>query len=214
MTEIGVAGARSPDPSFFTVTYVEAVPPSAAQAASLLTVYREARRIDDGLVSFEVMRRLDRPSQFTVLCAWTNGEAFDTHAAGSQATRLNRDLEPILAAPNDTRQHTGLAVGGASVVGRAGITAVTHVDVVPAHKDGGMAALARLAEEGRKHPGNLRFDVWQQANRPNHFTVVETWSSRRAFDSHAVAAETRGFRTQLALMTGALYDERLYRPLA
>ena len=209
MKEVGVAVARPP--SFFTVTYVEVVPPLAAQAESVLTAYREASRFDAGLASFDLMHRLDRPNQFTLLCGWSNQEAFDTHAIGSHATRLNRNLQAILAAPNDTRQHTGLAVGGARTSGRGGITAVTHVDVIPAHKDGGMAALAQLAEDSRKHRGNLRFEVWQQTNRPNHFTLVETWSSREAFDSHAMAAETRDFRMQLALMTGALYDERLYR---
>ena len=177
----------------------------------MLATYRDASRNDDGLASFELMRRLDRPNQFTVLCGWSSQEAFDAHATGSEATKVNRDPEKILAAPNDTCLQTALATSGARTGGGAAITAVTHVDVVPAHKDGGMAALTGLAEESRKHPGNLRFGVWQQTNRPNHFTVVETWSSRKAFDSHAMAAETRDFRMQLAVMTGALYDERLYR---
>jgi quinol monooxygenase YgiN len=90
---------------------------------------------------------------------------------------------------------------------------VTHVDVVPQHKDDAVVALEQLAEESQRHGGNVRFDVWQQTNRPNHFTVVETWSSRRTFDAHSMAGETRDFRSKLAGMTGALYDERLYRKL-
>jgi quinol monooxygenase YgiN len=52
--------------------------------------------------------------------------------------------------------------------------------------------------------------VVQQTNRPNHFTVVEVWRDRAAFDAHGMAAHTRRFREQLAPMSGALYDERLY----
>ncbi len=87
---------------------------------------------------------------------------------------------------------------------------LTHVDVIPPRKDDGVALLARLAEESRRDPGCARFDVVQQANRPNHLTVVEAWKDRAAFDAHAAAAHTRHFRAQLAPMSGALYDERLY----
>ena len=95
----------------------------------------------------------------------------------------------------------------------ATVTAVTHVDVIPPQKDNGVAAVKQLAEDSRKQNGNVRFDVYQQTNRPNHFTVVETWSSRAAYDAHFVTAQTKDFRTKLATMTGALYDERLYRTL-
>ncbi len=67
--------------------------------------------------------------------------------------------------------------------------------------------------QSRKHAGNLQFDVWQQVGRPNHFTVVESWNTRGAFDLHQMQKETREFRGKLAPMLGALYDERLYKPL-
>ena len=76
-----------------------------------------------------------------------------------------------------------------------------------------VAAVKQLAEDSRKHANNLSFDVWQQTNRPNHFTVVESWGNRGSFDLHEMQKETREFRTKLATMTGALYDERLYKML-
>ena len=57
------------------------------------------------------------------------------------------------------------------------------------------------------------FDVWQQTNRPNHFTVVETWLNRPAYDAHFAHQQTKDFRGKLVTMTGALYDERLYRTI-
>jgi quinol monooxygenase YgiN len=59
----------------------------------------------------------------------------------------------------------------------------------------------------------LGFDVWQQTNRLNHFTVVETWSTMRSFTAHGSTAQTRDFRARIAPMMGALYDERWYRAL-
>jgi quinol monooxygenase YgiN len=60
----------------------------------------------------------------------------------------------------------------------------------------------------------MRFDVLQQKARPNHFTLVAVWESADAFAGHEASAETRRFREALGPMLGALYDERLYRPIS
>jgi quinol monooxygenase YgiN len=78
------------------------------------------------------------------------------------------------------------------------------------HKDDCIALLRSMSGDTLKEPGNLRYDVFAQKNRPNHFTVVEGWADRKALADHAAAAHTRTFRQQLLPMQGALYDERLY----
>ena len=93
------------------------------------------------------------------------------------------------------------------------VITVTHVDVVPPQKDMTSALLKQLAEYSRRDDGNLRFEVVQQVNRPNHFTVIEIWRDAKALEAHSMAAPTREFRDKLAPMTGALYDERMYRGL-
>ena len=90
---------------------------------------------------------------------------------------------------------------------------MTHVDVPPPRKDECVAALKALVGASRKEAGVARFEVFQQGNRPNHFSVVEIWKGQRAYDAHITAAHTRKFRDQLTPMTGALYDERLYKAL-
>ena len=212
MTVAGGPAAYAQEATFFTVTYIETGPVLAKVGAAALKAYREAGRTDSGVVSLEVLQRIDRPNQFVVLGAWTNQMAYDAHAAGENPKRLNEKLGTTLAAPNDTRQHNGLAVAPAKSA-KDPIYAVTHVDVIPPQKDNGVAAVKQLAEDSRKHAGNHSFDVWQQTNRPNHFTVVESWANRGAFDLHEMQKETREFRTKLGTMTGALYDERLYKPL-
>jgi len=66
--------ALADDATFYTATYVEVVPPSTAQGAALLRRYREAGSGDDGNLRVEVLQRIDRPDQFTVLAAWKDQE--------------------------------------------------------------------------------------------------------------------------------------------
>jgi quinol monooxygenase YgiN len=194
---------------FYTVTYVEVGPAVSGQAVAALKAYRDAGRKDAGNEAFELLQGINRPNQFTVLGVWKDNKAFETHVAAAHTKQMNEKLTPLLAAPNDTRQHNSLAVAPGKPGGT--VYAVTHVDVIPPQRDNGVAAVKQLAEDSRKHDGNARFDVWQQTNRPNHFTVVEAWNNRTSFDKHIVAPQTKAFRDKLVTMTGALYDERLYR---
>jgi quinol monooxygenase YgiN len=215
MSALGMnPAAHAADATFYTATYVEVVPPSAVEGAALLRQYRQASRQDADNLRFEVLQRLDRPNQFTILAAWTDQKAFEAHAAAAPTREFRDKLRPLLASPNDERLHNALSVGPAPAAGAAGtVYAVTHVDVIPPRKDDAVTLLKQLVEDSRKDPGNVRFDVVQQTNRPNHFTVVEAWKDRQTFDAHGMAAHTRLFRDQLTPMSGALYDERLYVPL-
>jgi quinol monooxygenase YgiN len=206
---IGAAPADAP--TVYTATYVEVVPPSTARGTALLRQYREASRQERGNLRIEVLQRIDRPNQFTVLAAWKDPEALEAHVAAAAAQDLRAKLAPLLASPSDERLHHGLAVGAAPAASASGpVYAVTHVDVIPPRKEDGVALLRQLAADSGKDAGNVRFDVLQQTSRPNHFTVVEAWNDRNAFDAHGMAAHTRQFRDRLAPMSGALYDERLY----
>jgi quinol monooxygenase YgiN len=212
MSALGVTpAAHAADAAFYTVTYVEVAPSSTAHAAAWLRQYGETSRKDAGNLRLELLQRIDRPNHFAILAAWKDQGAFDTHRAGAKEFRDK--LQPLLVSPNDERLHHGLALGAPGVAPAGATYVVTHVDVVPPRKDDGVALLKQLADDSRRDPGNTRFDVVQQTNRPNHFTVIEVWNDRPAFDAHAMAAHNRRFREQLAPMSGSLYDERLYTAL-
>ena len=214
MAALGVTSANAADnATFYTVTYVEVVTPATAQAAGLVRQYGEATRKETGAVRVESLQRIDRPNQFVVLAAWTDQKAFEAHQAAASAKELGGKLQPLLASPNDQRLHQALSVDGATAKPARALYVATHVDVIPPRKDDAVVALKQLAEESRKDAGHVRFDVVQQTNRPNHFTVVEVWTDRAAFDAHAAAAHTKRFRDQLGPMSGSLYDERLYQSL-
>ena len=212
MTVIGSAlgsqPAQAQNATLYTVTYIEVGPVLAKVGAVALHAYRDAARKD--AASLEVFQRIDRPNQFVMLGAWADQKAFETHSAGDAAKKLNEKLATMLASPTDTRQHNGLSVSPAKA-GKDAIFAVTHVDVIPPEKDNGANALEQLADGSRRHAGNLQFDVWRQANRPNHFTVVESWATTARLTSMRCRRKTREFRMKLGPMSGALYDERLYK---
>jgi quinol monooxygenase YgiN len=206
------APAASPiEGPVYSVIYVEVMPTAAAEVGTLLKRYRAATRTEDGNLRCEVVQRIGQPHQFAVLEVWRDQEAFEVHAKGASATDMRAGIAAIRNAPTDERVHTGLSVGPIASAPPAGaVYVVTHVDVIPPRKDDGVAAIQQLADGGRTGQGNVRFEVVQQTNRPNHFTVVEVWANEKAVEAHSMAAATRLFRDRLASMTGALYDERFY----
>ena len=207
--------AAPQDAAAHIVSYVEVAPAAKEQAAALLRQLAAASRKDDGVVRFEVLQRIDRPHHFAVLEAWRDQKALEAHAAAAHTRDARAALQPLAAAPYDERPHGPMAVAGpgGSAVGSGAVYAVTHVDFIPPKKDEGIAALKDLVEPSRKDAGNLRFDLLQQASRPNHLTLVEIWKDIPALDAHAVAAHTKQFRDKLLPMSGSLFDERLYRAL-
>jgi quinol monooxygenase YgiN len=207
---LGFEAAHAQGTMLYSISYIEVGPVLAKVGATTLRAYREAARKE--AASLDVYERIDRPNQFVVLGAWADQQAYDNHAKGDAAKKLNEKLATITAAPTDTRFHQGLSVSPATP-GKDPIFAMTHVDVIPPEKDNGANALEQLADASRRHSGSLQFDVWRQGNRPNHFTVVEAWANRGSFDVHQMQKETREFRMKLAPMSGALYDERLYKVL-
>jgi quinol monooxygenase YgiN len=212
LAALGSPGALAQSATFYTVSYIEVGPVLAKIGALALRNYGDASKNDSGKVDLDVVQRIDRPNQFAVLGAWTDQAAYEAHVKGEPSKKLNDKLATTLASPVDTRQNNALSIAPPKP-GKDSIIVVTHVDVIPSNKDAAVAAFEQLADESRKHAGNLQFDVWQQVGRPNHFTVVESWNTRGAFDLHQMQKETREFRGKLAPMLGALYDERLYKPL-
>jgi quinol monooxygenase YgiN len=196
----------------YVVTYVETRPNTRDESAALLKSYREASRKTDGNLRSVVVQRVRRPGQFVVVAAWRNKAAWDAAAAGSKGFR--EKVNALRNAPADDRFHNALSVGPMDVPAMSGaVFGVTHVDVIPPQRENAVVALKILGEANRGAAGNLRYEIVQQTNRPNHFTVVEMWRSRDAFDTNSMAAHQREFRDKLAQMTGALYDERLYEIL-
>lgn len=93
------------------------------------------------------------------------------------------------------------------------IYAVIHVDSVPTDAAIATKLLQQYAVDTRKDKGAVRIEVYVQADRPNHFTIVEVWQDQAAFDAHEAAAHTKKFREQIQPSLGSPFDERLHRML-
>jgi len=196
----------------YVVTYVESRQNARDETAALLKSYQAASRKTAGNLRSIVVQRPRRPGQFVVVAAWKDKAAWDAHMAAAATKEFREKLASFRNAPADDRFHNSLSVGPMEDASGQ-VYGVTHVDVIPPQKDNAIAALKILGDANRAAAGNARFEIVQQTNRPNHFTVFEVWRSREAFDANTMSAHQREFRDKLSGMAGALYDERLYEIL-
>jgi quinol monooxygenase YgiN len=211
----------------FVVSYIEVAPSAAGQAARLVEDAANASRKEPGNLRYEILQRLGEPSHFAILEVWSDAKAFGQHAATASMKQFRDRLKPLQVGAYDERPSLGMAVGpigAAGATGAAGVTGaagtsgavyvLTHVDIAGTNnRDAGTATLKKYAEDGRKEPNALRVEVWQQANRLNHYTVNEVWKDQAAYEAHVAAAPNRAYREKLDPMLGALYDARRYKAL-
>lgn len=206
--------ARAEDAAIYLATYIEIVPNAVNAGATLLQRYRDASRGQSGCLRFDVLREIARPERFAILEVWSDEAARDVYDKTTSTTDFRDRLTAIQGAPYDERVNVGLYLGPvASEPGPNTIYVLTHVDLISASKDQGIALLKTMQAASSQEAGNLAYEVLQQANRPNHFTVVEEWANTTALDAHAGAQHTRAFRQALQPMEGAPYDERRYQRL-
>lgn len=199
----------------YVATYIEVMPNAVAAGATLLKQYRSASLKEDGNLRFDVLQELGRPNRFAITEAWRDGAALAAHTNGTATAQFLDKFKAIADAPPDQRITSGLYVGQGKNESMAGaIYVLTHVDVIPPGKDDCMAALKAMSTDTPNDQGNISYEVLQQTDHSNHFTVIETWTNRKAFDGHAMAAHTRAFRDKLKPIAGALYDERIYKALS
>jgi quinol monooxygenase YgiN len=198
----------------YVATYVDVQPPLSGQSVALIKQYREATQKEGGNASIEVVQEISRSNRFVILEVWKDQASFETHEKANHTADFRSRLRAIHGSPYDQRVHQGLAVDARNVaIPRNSVSVVTHVDVPPPRREAAEALLKTAAEESRKDEGNMRYDVLQESSRTNHFTVVATWKDAKAFESHETKPHVRQFRETLAPMLGALYDDRLYKPV-
>jgi quinol monooxygenase YgiN len=196
----------------FAVAYVETRAGAADAGRAALERYRDATLEQPGCVAVELFAQSGRPGHFAVLESWRDQAALDARDTALKR-RLMDALHAIRVSDYDERPYKPLTVAAANPArGRTqGVTVIAHVDVAP--NAPAPALLTRLADASRREAGNSRFDVLQNAQRANHFTVVEGWRSQAALDAHAAAAHTREYRDALQPLTGSPLDERVYSAL-
>lgn len=201
-------------PEIYIATYVDVQPPLSGQGATLIEQYREATRKEVGNSSVDVVQEIGRPNRFVILEVWKDKASFDTHEKANHAADFRSRLQAIHVGSSDQRVHQGLTIDARTVaIPRNSVSIVTHVDVPPPRREDAEALLKAVAEESRKDDGNVRYEVFQETSRTNHFTILATWRDVKAFESHEIKPHVRRFRETLAPMLGAPYDDRLFKPV-
>jgi len=196
----------------YIVTYFDVAPTSTQQSAALAREFADASRKEDGNAGFEAFEEIGRPSRFATLEIWRDKKAADAHNAGTAAAAFRNKLQPLMIGGFGARPHGGLSVAAPKGQLPADtLYVLTHVDVFPTYKDQAVELVKAQADAARKDDGNLRYDVVQWDGHPNHFTLVEVWRDRKAFDASVTAPHNKEFRDKLTPFEGALYDERLYQ---
>jgi quinol monooxygenase YgiN len=117
---------------------------------------------------------------------------------------------------------------GADPVAGPKVYIITHVDVAPLPAGPGVVdrsamlkrfqgvtaeaetLLRKFALESRRDPGCVSFQVLQEPQRHNHFTIVQIWDDEGSFLAHEAAAHTRATRGKLQPILGAPQDQRLH----
>jgi quinol monooxygenase YgiN len=195
------------DSAVYAVAYFEVRASAASEARIHLKLYRNALQ-EQGAAHIDAFEQTGRPGHFAVVERWRDQAALDARDEAARKQLLGW-LESVRVSGYDERTYKPLSTAPVLAGSELSImNVVTHVDVIPNPQTAGM--LERLAEAGRKEPGNLRFDVLQHSMRANHFTVIERWRNLAALDAHVAAAHTRQYRDELQPLTGSPLDERVY----
>ncbi len=73
-----------------------------------------------------------------------------------------------------------------------------YVHVKPENREDFIAATLENARNTVQEPGNLRFDVNQQADDPNRFTLYEVYNSEEGMKAHKETAHYAKWRETVA----------------
>jgi quinol monooxygenase YgiN len=206
-----IAHAQDASQPVTIVVYTEVAPAKATEAKKLILAYSADARKAKGALEVTALQRISDPAHFALVERWQSQADKQAFAATDPVTRFRAALDPLRSAAYDERIHADQAVGESKPTTGESVVGLTHVDVIPPQLETGTAKVKAFVEAGRAAPGNLRFDDVVQANRKNHFTVIEAWKSQADKNAWVSGKIARTFREDLQPIGGALYDERVFR---
>ena len=206
-----IAHAQDASQPVTIVVYTEVAPAKAAEAKKLILAYSADARKAKGALEVTALQRISDPAHFALVERWQSQADKQAFATTDAVVKFRAALDPLRSAAYDERIHADQAVGESKPTTGESVVGLTHVDVIPPQLETGTAKVKAFVEAGRAAPGNLRFDDVVQANRKNHFTVIEAWKSQGDKNAWVSGKIARTFREDLQPIGGALYDERVFR---
>ena len=91
---------------------------------------------------------------------------------------------------------------------------VAYVEVAPSSRGALVTALKRYRDRSRMDAGFGSIDLFEQAGRPGHVAIVETWKDQASADAHAMSTAMGMLKGALQSIRVSAYDERPYKALS
>ncbi|MDB6108210.1 MAG: antibiotic biosynthesis monooxygenase [Gammaproteobacteria bacterium] len=208
-----VASAEVRAESAWTLTFIEVRVDARGHAGNVLRQQaKDLREHTSWPAQIVLLQELSRPERFVLL---QREEPEVSAGGGRERQPVAELLTDELTAPPDRRRNRGFDEVAAAVDAkndvRANVYVVAHLGVGVPDRARTEAALRQLAAAARQSAGNVRFDIWQQTDRTNHFNVISGWISESQFYAFAASHAARDFRQTVGPLLGPPYDERLFR---
>ena len=208
-----VASAEVRAEPLWALTFIEVRVDARGNAGGVLRQQASALREHTSWpAQIMLLQEVSRPERFVLV----EREKPEVSTGGERETHsVTEPLTDELTAPPDLRMNrefseVALATGAKADV-RANVYVVAHLDIGAPERARVEAALRQLSIAARQSEGNLRFDVWQQTDRTNHFNLVSGWITESQFRAFAASRAARDFRQTVGPLLGSPYDERMFR---
>ena len=104
-------------------------------------------------------------------------------------------------------------IAPARVQAQGELLEVTYLEVAPSSESSAVALLERYRSGSRTDPGNIGLELLQQAGRPGHFVILESWRDQTSFDRHKTMQTTTGLFEALQPLRVSALDQRLFKGL-
>jgi quinol monooxygenase YgiN len=91
---------------------------------------------------------------------------------------------------------------------------VAYVDIAPASRTAAITAIKQYRDTSRKDDGFQRIEFFEQAGRPAHFCIIETWANSKTLENHAASPNAKDFRSKIDSIRLSDYDQRPYKALS
>jgi len=88
---------------------------------------------------------------------------------------------------------------------------VSYIEVKPSSRAVAIGTLKQYRNIVRSDPNNIRLELFEQADRPAHFVIVETWRTPAAFDTKA--AHRKQLEESIDPLRISGWDTRPYKTL-
>jgi quinol monooxygenase YgiN len=88
---------------------------------------------------------------------------------------------------------------------------VSYVEVKPSSRAVAIGTLKQYRDITHRDAGNIRLELFEQADRPGHFVLVETWKTAAGFD--AKAPQRKQLEESMEPLRTSGWDTRPYKTL-